>query len=322
MKRIFLYLFISPIALFGVYSAYKYVNVGQLRLLPSTIYYKLPEKLITKADQTYSKLIEDNTRAFLKDPLYRPIDVLKEYADYEPESIIKEIDITSFRAGVISIGHDNNYGIAGQVLEVDKKPIFGIGEMITFGRVFRKSEIDLLFIATQSTGTCCGGFRNLYLLRYVKNLGLGIEYLGAINNGAEEDEKLKNRFRIVNDRIVVDLDEANLKHEKIAISPDGGKIDLSEPIPMRPMDLGSCDYLWNFLKGYLKEFQLKNHFNYKDIVDFINSSGVGMRSYVYIQGTNPAFNEASLIKISEITLKYNKLPSKIIFNKRVCGIIK
>lgn len=269
------------------------------------------------------KDLESRSSKLLMDPMYRPTDLISSISGYEIESSIKEINISQARLGNIEVDSTYFDGSGSDVLSLNGEAIYGGEGFIELGPVFRKSEIELIFFTTQSVGTCCGGYKALSLIRHINGIGFGLENVGIINSGGDDEESFWGRFVVKKTSLLIDLDVNELKRQFVEVEFAGGNKFTSKPLKKEPLSSKLCDFLWDTLGEYLKELKSRPN-ELGDIVDFAQTdlSNVGRQTFTHIQSTQTGFNKENYIKIgnkiaSEKFLHKNLRP---IFNRQVCGI--
>lgn len=268
-----------------------------------------------------NKFDENVMRKLMNDPMYRPLDVLKNESKFDPNSKIQKINIEDLSLGHIAVEYDLNGGVGNRFLTLNGNPIFGNGDFIDLVAAFRISSIELLFFVTQSPGTCCYRFKSVYLLRSINNFGYGIEDVGAIYNGVDDEKTLKERFQISGKQILINLDVHDLRLQFVKVVPEGGVQKFSKEIEFVPVIDAYCDFLWREIEDYLKEVNLNP--DAKDSFDKFLESGSNYQRQMHneIENTQTGYHDANYKKIAERVARERMIHPELrnLFNQEVCG---
>ncbi|WP_374032883.1 hypothetical protein [Bdellovibrio bacteriovorus] len=266
--------------------------------------------------------VQEITRLNMLDPRYRPKDLVLRVSKFEPTVEVKFIENSDIEMGNVVVDSLLLDGVGNHVLKINDQVVFGNGEMIDIGPTIRYSTIELTFFTTQSTGTCCGGFKSLYLVRFIKGFGFGIEEVGTIHNGTDDFKALLNRFSIVDNDVVVYLDKSELKKQFVRIGFLGSKINFTEEIPHEVVSRDICNFLWEMLNDYLKEVKTRSS-EEDDLLDFVSAGqyNAARQMYSYVVNTQTGFNPENYARIGEKIRKEKFIHKdlKRTLERQVCG---
>ena len=325
MKKTLVFLFV--LMLTALFFQWEKIDIKQVYSLPSFIRKLVPNNVENKIYNNSEKKIEDVVANLnlTKDPMYRPMSVLENF-NHKREDKIERLrgldfsnEVINFRGGRLSV-ESCIFTSACHILSLNNSPIFK-GEFIEIIGAFRKSAIDLVFFTEDCSGSSCG-FPSIYLIRYIDGLGYGIEDLGYFHGSFADNFNFSEKIKVLNDKIVIDLGRDDLMNKTIAITPEGGVIDVSTPLPIEPMEQKSCDLLFSLLSQYLEKYNAGGDFPYKDIHDYINEKFICnacQGNISYIKKTQTGYSSVAYKAISEIVLKRKTMPSKDLFCRKVCG---
>ena len=234
---------------------------------------------------------------------------------YDSNSEIKIVSLDQFNAGLVKI-FQGDY-VFHHILSVNGRLIYQAEDKFIkpVGKVFRKSIIDMMFFTVQSAATCCTGYKQLYLVRSIKDIGFGIEDIGIIHSGLDDDTADDYRFIASENQILIDLDKWDKQHNFTTVSVEGGIQNFSKKIDSNYMSESDCDWLWDESNNCVNK-------DGSDIIDCLHSANVTRKNYTALVNKNPGLRESALIELVKNAYE-NKKPLAInSFYLKVCGIKK